>query len=91
MFKIYLRVFKILFRVFNTSTTLLYIYIYLYFFFFFTFKKPGCALAHPHHNLAPPLVVVVGGERAYDYLASLVVWFNIMCLVAKIAKKCFFF
>ena len=36
-------------------------------------------------------VVVLGGERAYDYLASLFVWFNIMRSAAKLAKKIPFF
>jgi hypothetical protein len=54
MFKIYLRVFKILFKgvqhIYNTHT-----YIYIYIYIFFTFNKPGCASAHPHHKVEPPV------------------------------------
>jgi hypothetical protein len=50
MFIIYLKVFRILFKVHNT---------YIKKLLSFDFKKSGCATEHPHWYVAPPLLLGV--------------------------------
>jgi hypothetical protein len=48
MFTIFLKMFTILFKLYNT---------YIKKILSFDFKKSECATAHPHLNVAPPLLV----------------------------------
>jgi hypothetical protein len=69
MFKIYLRVFKILFKgvqhLYNT-------YIIIIFFFPFVFNTSGCAIAHPHLYVEPPLNVNIA--TSFKILNNMVVY-----------------
>jgi hypothetical protein len=59
VFKIYLRVFKILFEgvqhLYNTCIN----YLFIYSFFLLLFNTSGCAIAHSHQYVAPPLHMFV--------------------------------